>query len=68
MTSPLGLLLGPLFGAVLGELLGGRKWLEAGKAGLGAILGILVGTAGKVACALGMIGLWTLHILLSTLR
>ncbi len=67
-TSPLGLLLGPLLGAVLGELLGGRKWLEAGKAGLGAILGILVGTAGKVACALGMIGLWTLHILLSTLR
>ena len=40
---PLGIIVGPLLGAVSLELLGGRPWREAGKAGLGAVVGLLAG-------------------------
>ena len=60
---PWGLLLGPLVGAALAEMLGGREWREAGKAGVGATLGVLAGTLGKLACCLAMIGIFTLHLL-----
>jgi uncharacterized protein YqgC (DUF456 family) len=64
---PWGLLLGPLVGAALAEMLGGREWREASKAGLGAAAGVLAGTLGKLACSLAMIGLFVLHILLRSL-
>lgn len=53
-----GLVLGPFVGAVLLEMAAGRPANEAGMAGLGALLGLLAGTLGKVACTLAMIGLW----------
>jgi uncharacterized protein YqgC (DUF456 family) len=59
----LGLLLFPLLGATLAEMIGGREWREAGKAGIGAALGVVAGTLGKVACCLGMIGLFVLNVL-----
>jgi uncharacterized protein YqgC (DUF456 family) len=62
--APLGLIFGPLLGAFIGEALGGRDAREAGKAGLGAFIGLIVGAAGKLACAVTMIGLWTLNVLL----
>ena len=39
LTPIAGIVLGPIIGAVVGELLGGRTIGEAGKAGLGAIIG-----------------------------
>ena len=57
---PFGLIVGPFLGATLLELATGKEWREAGKAGVGATLGFLAGTIGKVAACLGMIGLWTL--------
>lgn len=60
---PLGILLGPMVGAMALELMGGREWREAGKAGLGAWVGLVAGAVGKVACALGMIGLFVVHLL-----
>lgn len=51
-----GLLLGPFVGAVVGEWSVRRNLSEAGRAGLGAWLGLLAGTAGKLAVALVMIG------------
>jgi uncharacterized protein YqgC (DUF456 family) len=51
---PIGLVLGPLLGAVLLELGGGRKWREAGKAGIGAVVGLVAGTLGKLAICLAM--------------
>lgn len=57
---PFGLILGPFLGAMLLEMLTGKEWKSAGKAGVGATLGFLAGTVGKGAAALGMIGLWTL--------
>ena len=60
---PLGLLLGPLVGAALAELIGGRTLKEAGKAGLGATLGVLAGAVTKLAACLAMIGLWLFTLL-----
>lgn len=63
LWPPFGLLLFPLLGAMLAEMLGGREWKEAGKAGVGAAVGVVAGTVGKVACCLGMIGLFVLNVL-----
>lgn len=60
---PVGLVAGPLVGAMALEMLGGRAWREAGRAGLGAVLGMVAGAMGKVACGLGMIGLFVAHML-----
>ena len=52
---PVGIILGPFFGAVLGELLNDRR--HAGKAflvGIGSFLSFVVGTGIKLAAAIGM--------------
>ena len=57
-----GLLLGPLLGAAAGEFLALRDALRAGKVGLGAFVGFIVGTAAKIGCAaailLTLLGVW----------
>ena len=45
-----GVIFGPLAGAVLGELLGGKHLNDALKAGWGSFLGILFGTIIKLVC------------------
>lgn len=45
---PWGILLGPFLGAVIGELIGGRPFGEALRAGFGAFLGFLVGAFIKI--------------------
>jgi len=60
---PVGLVAGPLVGAMALEMLGGREWRAAGRAGVGAVLGLVAGAIGKVACGLGMIGLFVVHML-----
>jgi len=52
---PLGLLLGPFLGAFLGELISGRKTLQAAKGGMGAFLGFLSGVVIKLLACLAMI-------------
>lgn len=64
---PWGLILCPLAFAAAAEMLGGRPWREAGKAGVGAAFGVLAGTAGKVACCLTMIGLFVMQVLYHSL-
>src|SRR5512133_1198264 len=44
-----GILLGPFIGATLLELIGGREFKAAAKAGLGATLGLVVGGVGKIS-------------------
>jgi uncharacterized protein YqgC (DUF456 family) len=53
-----GLLLGPFVGAALGEYAARRSLLQAGRAGVGTWLGILLGVALKIAVVFGMIGVF----------
>ena len=58
-----GLILGPFAGAVLGELTAHRDLARAGRAGLAAWIGFLVGTAVKVGLVFVMIGLFLIALL-----
>jgi uncharacterized protein YqgC (DUF456 family) len=53
-----GVFLGPLVGAVLGELSVHRQWKRAAGVGIAAWIGFLIGTAVKVALAFMMIALF----------
>ena len=53
-----GLLLGPFIGAVLGEYIALRDWGQAGKVGFGTWLGLLFGTAAKIALSFAMVGIF----------
>ena len=56
--GPIGLILGPFVGAVIGELMSGRKIDAAGRAGVGATIGLLIGTAAKLAVGVVMLALF----------
>jgi hypothetical protein len=53
-----GIIFGPFLGALGVELLVRKDILEAGKAGLGTWIGLLVGTALKLALIFSMIGIF----------
>lgn len=53
-----GLVIGPFAGAVLGELTTHRGLGRAGRAGLAAWIGFLVGTVVKVGLAFAMVGIF----------
>jgi uncharacterized protein YqgC (DUF456 family) len=55
-----GIFLGPFIGAVLGELTEQDDLHAAGRAGIGATIGLLLGTAAKMAIAFAMLGLFLL--------
>ena len=52
---PAGLILGPLLGAAIGEFADKRNLWLAGKVGIGALAGFIVGTVAKVGAALGIV-------------
>jgi uncharacterized protein YqgC (DUF456 family) len=53
-----GMLLGPFIGAVVAEISAGRRWHQAGKAGVGTWIGMIVGTAANLAIAFLMLGIF----------
>jgi len=53
-----GLILGPFIGAFLFEVFGGRDWKQSARAGAGAMLGLLLGTIGRVGCCVVMIAVF----------
>lgn len=59
-----GLLLGPFVGAVLAELTVRRDARQAGRAGLAAWLGFVVGTITKLALVFAMIGIFAAALFL----
>jgi hypothetical protein len=53
-----GLILGPFVGATVGELISNRDLGRAGKVGLGTWVGMVFGTAAKLALAFSMLGIF----------
>ena len=62
-TGFVGLLFMPLVGAAIGEYLAKRDLIRAGKVGVATWLGMLIGTALKVAIVFAMLGLFALPLL-----
>jgi uncharacterized protein YqgC (DUF456 family) len=50
-----GLIVGPVVGAIAGELVAGKRLVSAGRAGWGTLLGNLAGMLGKLIIALVMV-------------
>jgi uncharacterized protein len=61
--GPPGLILGPFAGALALEMLGGRNFDQAAKAGAGAVIGIFVGAIGKLACCVAMMSLFAFNVI-----
>jgi len=59
-----GLLLGPFVGAVIGEWLAKRNVPQATRAGVGAAIGFIVGTAMKLALCFAMLGIFVTAIVI----
>lgn len=60
-TGFITLLVLPIVGAIAGELIAGKRLINAGKAGWGTLLGNLAGMTGKLAIGLAMIVLFLLN-------
>jgi uncharacterized protein YqgC (DUF456 family) len=61
--GPPGLVLGPFLGAFAAELVARRDVRQAGRAGVGAWLGLLLGTAARLALVLAMVGIFAVAYL-----
>ena len=59
----LGIILGPFVGAVLAEVLAGREWQKALKAGVGTFVGFVLGGIGKIVCSIAMILVFLVDVL-----
>jgi uncharacterized protein YqgC (DUF456 family) len=58
-----GLILGPFLGAMAFEMAGGRDAKESSRAGVGAMIGLLAGAIGKVACCIAMMAVFTVNVI-----
>jgi uncharacterized protein YqgC (DUF456 family) len=61
----IGIFIGPFVGAAAGEYVARRDMAQAGRAGLGTWVGILLGTVVKLALAFSMIGLFAVSYILN---
>jgi uncharacterized protein YqgC (DUF456 family) len=55
-----GIVIGPFVGAAIGELSTGQNLRAAGRAGIGATIGLIIGVAAKLTLAFAMIGIFIL--------
>lgn len=60
-----GIILGPFVGAVLAELTAGKGAQQAGRSGYGAWIGLVLGTAAKLAIAFLMLGIFLTRYIFS---
>lgn len=56
----IGVFVGPFIGAVIGELTKSPDILKAGKAGVGATVGLVIGTAAKLSLGVTMVAIYIL--------
>ena len=59
-----GIILGPFIGATLFEMLGGQEFKKASRAGVGATVGLLLGTVGKFSIGVVMMILFATSVIL----
>jgi uncharacterized protein YqgC (DUF456 family) len=59
-----GVIFGPLAGALVGEWSAHRDWRRAGRVGMAAWIGFLIGTAVKVALAFSMVAIFVMAVFL----
>jgi len=64
VTGLWGLLFMPLVGAAIGEFIAQRDLLRAGKVGIATWIGLLIGTAVKVAIVFAMVGVFLVALVL----
>ena len=57
---PVGLLVGPFAGALIGEMLHGREWRQATKVGFGTWIGVVLAVVLKLGLAFAMIGVFAI--------
>jgi uncharacterized protein len=57
-----GIFLGPVIGAIAGELVSGKRLVKAGRAGWGTILGMLAGIVAEIAIGLGMVAIFLTNV------
>lgn len=57
-----GLFVGPVVGAFVGEILGGRQLIKATRAGWGTVLGSLAGAVGKTFIGLAMVAIFVTNV------
>lgn len=55
-----GIVIGPFVGAGIGELSTGQGLRAAGRAGIGATIGLVIGVAAKLSLAFAMVGIFIL--------
>jgi uncharacterized protein YqgC (DUF456 family) len=57
-----GIILGSFLGALLFEMSSGRKFDDAARAGMGAVIGLVAGAAGKFATGMAMIVIFVVYV------
>ena len=57
-----GVIFGPLAGALVGEWSAHRDWRRAGRVGMAAWIGFLIGTAVKIALAFSMVAIFLMAV------
>lgn len=62
-TGFVGLIFMPLLGAAVGEFIAQRDVLRAGRVGIATWIGLLIGTAAKVAIVFTMVGIFVFALL-----
>lgn len=61
-TGFITLLVLPIAGAIIGEIIAGKRLVAAGKAGWGTLLGNLAGMIGKIAIGLAMVSWFLISV------
>lgn len=63
----LGIFIGAFGGAIAFEMIGGREIKDATRAGLGAMIGLLAGSVGKLAGCVAMIAIFCVSVVSNTM-
>ena len=58
----IGLFVGPVIGAIIGEVIAGKRMIDAGRAGWGSLLGNIGAMLAKLIIALAMIIIFLMNV------